>query len=142
MILERPLPTDARACSFGATLGARSGFALIALVIAGTALFEPGTGQTKPAGGSIDYGRRQIQKHSCGACHEIPGISGARGRVGPPLDGMGHRAFIAGMLRNTPDNMIAWLLDPQKFVPGNAMPPAGLTEQEAADVAAYLGHLK
>jgi len=123
---------------------ARLGPALLSLVLLGsacTALTLSVQEQTN-AGSNIESGRRLIQEHACGSCHEIPGIVGARGRVGPPLARMGQRSFVAGMLRNTPDNMIFWLLHTQDVVPGNAMPATGLTEQEAADVAAYLGSLK
>ena len=68
----------------------------------------------------------------------IPGIGGANGLVGPPLTLMGRRIFVAGLLRNTPQNLAAWVLEPQSFVPGNAMPSTGLSESEALDVAAYL----
>jgi cytochrome c1 len=51
---------------------------------------------------------------------------------------IGRRVFIAGVLRNTRRNLAAWVYDPQRFVPGNAMPSVGLTEGEAMDVAAYL----
>ena len=51
---------------------------------------------------------------------------------------IGRRIFIAGLLRNTPENLSAWVYDPQLFVPGNAMPSTGLTKREAVDVAAYL----
>ena len=56
-----------------------------------------------------DAGRRGaelIVANGCATCHSIPGIDGARGNVGPPLDHVGARVFIAGMLRNTPDNMV------------------------------------
>jgi cytochrome c1 len=58
--------------------------------------------------------------------------------VGPPLDHMGRRVFIAGLLRNTPENMVRWLRFPQRIVPGNAMPDMGLTERQARDITAYL----
>ena len=58
--------------------------------------------------------------------------------VGPPLDHMGKRIFVAGLLRNTPANMVTWLLDPQAIVPGNAMPDMGLSEEQARDITAYL----
>jgi cytochrome c1 len=51
---------------------------------------------------------------------------------------MGKRVYVAGVLRNTPDNMMAWLRDPQRVVPNNAMPDLGLNEQQARDIAAYL----
>jgi cytochrome c1 len=68
----------------------------------------------------------------------IPGVSGAEGLVGPPLDRMGKRVYIAGVLRDTPDNMITWLRNPQSFVPNNAMPNMGIDQQQARDIAAYL----
>lgn len=83
-----------------------------------------------------------ILKVGCGACHIIPGVRNARGLAGPPLDHMGKRIFIAGMLRNTRANMARWLLAPQSIVPGNAMPQMGLTEPEARDIAAYLATLQ
>ena len=88
--------------------------------------------------GSPAHGAELIAEKGCGACHMIPGIAGANGLVGPPLTLMGKRIFVAGLLRNTPQNLAAWVLEPQHFVPGNAMPSTGLTESEALDVAAYL----
>ncbi|MEE2951937.1 MAG: c-type cytochrome [Pseudomonadota bacterium] len=87
-------------------------------------------------------GAELIAAKGCGTCHEIPGIDGATGRVGPPLDHMGDRMFIAGMIRNTAENMQVWLTDPQSVVPGNAMPDTGLEADEAEDVAAYLDSLR
>jgi cytochrome c2 len=84
------------------------------------------------------HGAELIARKGCGACHIIPGIAGADGLVGPPLTLMGRRVFVAGLLRNTPQNLAAWVLEPQRFVPGNAMPSTGLTDSEALDVAAYL----
>lgn len=52
----------------------------------------------------------------------------------PPLI----RIYIAGMLRNTPENMVTWLRNPQAIVPGNVMPDMGLSARDARDVAAYL----
>jgi putative membrane protein len=93
-------------------------------------------------GGDPRRGAKQIAEIGCGACHTIPGISGADALVGPPLDKMGRRIYLAGLLRNTPDNMIAWLRDPQKIVPGNAMPDMHLTQEQARDIAAYLYTLR
>jgi cytochrome c2 len=55
---------------------------------------------------------------------------------------MGSRIYIAGVLRNTPDNMIAWLRNPQAIVPGNAMPNMGLDGEQARDIAGYLYTLR
>lgn len=100
-------------------------------------------GETSAAtGGNPRRGVALIARYGCGSCHAIPGIAGADGLVGPPLDRIGSRVFIAGVRRNTPASMIAWLEDPQAIVPGNAMPNMGLDEQEARDVAAYLYTLR
>lgn len=83
-----------------------------------------------------------IRSYGCGSCHTVPGIDDANGVVGPPLIQIGRRIYIAGMLRNTPDNMIAWLRNPQRFLPGNAMPDMGMSERDARQVAAYLSTLR
>ncbi len=94
--------------------------------------------QTPEPGGDPNRGAQIIEEKGCGACHEIPGVTGAHGTVGPPLTDVGKRVFLAGELRNTPANMAAWIMDPQKFHPGSAMPNMGLTAKEAHDVTAYL----
>src|SRR5215469_6636476 len=83
-----------------------------------------------------------IDRYGCGTCHEIPGISGASGRVGPPLIGIGGRVFIVGKLANTPGNMARWIEDPQNVVPGNAMPTMGISSSDASEIATYLETLK
>lgn len=86
-------------------------------------------------------GRTAINQYACVTCHEIPGIVGSNAPVGPPLRGVATRAFLAGVLPNSPDAMIRWLVSPQKVSPGNAMPDLGVTEQDAADIAAFLATL-
>ncbi len=93
-------------------------------------------------GGNAQQGSQLITKLGCGTCHTIPGISNARGMVGPPLDHIADRMIIAGMLSNTPEHMTAWLEAPQSIVPGNAMPNMGLKTAEARNVAAYLYTLR
>lgn len=89
-------------------------------------------------GGDATAGKMLIGRYGCGACHEIPGIANAGGRVGPSLDGFSRRMQIAGVLANRPDAVQGWLRHPQAVVPGNGMPDQGLTAQEARDIAAYL----
>lgn len=92
--------------------------------------------------GDSDQGKELIRQVGCGACHQIPGIDNARGQVGPPLKAVAERHYIAGVLQNTPDNMIRWLLDPQAIIPGNAMPDTGLNEEQARHITAYLYSLE
>ncbi|WP_221930953.1 cytochrome c family protein [Telmatospirillum sp. J64-1] len=93
-------------------------------------------------GGDVRAGREAIRDYGCGACHVIPGIRGARGAVGPPLEGFSHRAYIAGQIPNRPEELIQWLADPPAMIPGTAMPGVGLTPQQKRDVAAYLYTLR
>ena len=86
-------------------------------------------------------GRKAIQQYACVTCHVIPGIVGSNAPVGPPLEGIATRAFVAGVLPNSPDAMIRWLVSPQTISPGSAMPDLGVTVQDAADIAAYLATL-
>ncbi|HEY7663069.1 MAG TPA: c-type cytochrome [Xanthobacteraceae bacterium] len=100
-----------------------------ALAFDGTALGVPGDPQR---------GRVLIHQYGCGSCHTVPGVNGADGVVGPPLDGMGRRIYVAGMLRNTPENLATWIEKPQQIVPGNVMPNMGISRKQARDIAAYL----
>jgi len=95
-----------------------------------------------PAFGNADNGRSLIERHACGACHTIPGVHGAVGVVGPPLDFFSRRSFIAGELPNTPANLQRWLLDPPAVERHTAMPNVGLAPDEARDIAAYLSTLR
>jgi len=88
--------------------------------------------------GNAARGAALISWYGCGACHSIPGVPGADALVGPPLDHFAERGYVAGMLRNTPDNLVHWIRDPQKIVPGNAMPALGIDNRDARDIAAYL----
>ncbi|MBI1405286.1 MAG: c-type cytochrome [Caulobacter sp.] len=79
-----------------------------------------------------------VEREACGACHQIPHIQRAVGRVGPPLAGMARRTIIAGYLPNTPDNMKRWIQSPQSVAPGNAMPDMGLDDRDSRDIAAFI----
>ena len=92
--------------------------------------------------GDAARGRKAIQQYACTTCHRIPGETGLRALVGPPLDAMGRRGFIAGLLPNTPENMARWLQSPQEIHPGSAMPNLGVTARDARDMAAYLHTLQ
>lgn len=90
------------------------------------------------AGGDVARGRVAIRQYGCQTCHVIPGVTGAEGLAGPPLNGIAGRMYLGGVLTNTPDNMVAWLRDPKAFEPLTAMPAMGVSDQDARDIAAYL----
>lgn len=93
-------------------------------------------------GGDAARGAVVIAGAGCGACHAIPGVRGARGVVGPPLDGFAERAFIAGEVPNAPEELVRFLINPRAVEPNIAMPALGLDAQQARDVAAYLYTLR
>ena len=115
---------------FAAALGA----SLLASCVGG----KTGRSYVVSTGGSVDRGAAVIVSKKCGACHIIPGIQGARGLVGPPLNLFARRTFIAGEVANQPENLERWVMSPQSIEPHTAMPNLGLNEQQARDVAAYL----
>lgn len=89
-------------------------------------------------GGDVRAGRQLIREKGCITCHSLRSVPGARGLVGPPLDGIADRSYLAGELANTPQNMVLWLAHPHQVEPKTVMPEMGLSEQESRDIAAYL----
>ena len=89
-------------------------------------------------GGDARIGKRLIDQYQCGACHAIPGIPAAKGRIGPPLGGFGKRSYIAGGIPNQPDALTRWLMDPPAMRPGTLMPDLGITASDARHIGAYL----
>lgn len=93
-------------------------------------------------GGDPDHGRRAINYYGCASCHAIPGIHGADGLIGPSLKQIGQRAYIGGVMENTPDNLIHWLENPPAIDPKTAMPNLHVTRADAKDIASYLYTLR
>ncbi|TRC98470.1 c-type cytochrome [Mesorhizobium sp. WSM4303] len=89
-------------------------------------------------GGDTDRAPAIFRRYGCAGCHTISGIPGADGQAGAPLTELSKRVYIAGVLENRPDNLVAWIVSPQRFSPQTAMPPSGISEREARDLAAYL----
>ena len=122
----------------------RLSLALLAIVcfgMAGCDLFETTSYEDKAVeNGDPARGRVIIASgvHGCTTCHAIPGLRGAQGVVGPPLDGLARRGFIAGQLPNVPGVLVAFLENPPVLVPNTGMPNVGLTPEEARHIAAYL----
>ncbi|MEK6244669.1 MAG: c-type cytochrome [Pseudomonadota bacterium] len=112
--------------------------ALAAVTMCGCADREP----LRPAPGDPAAGRVAIQRLQCGACHAIPGVTGARGQVGPPLDAYGRRVYIAGKLPQDPALLARWIADAPSLAPGTAMPKIEMTAAEARDMVAYLYRLR
>ena len=106
---------------------------------------DPQTDRRKDAirltGGDPDRGKAAIQQYGCTACHTIPGLGG-NANVGPPLDRVGSRVYLGGVLLNRPENMERWLKDPPAVDPKTAMPNVGATDDDVRDIACYLYTLR
>ena len=89
----------------------------------------------------------------CVICHS--NTKGSPNRMGPNLFGVTGRkagtapgfSYSSAMKTSgivwTPAKLDAYLAEPQKLVPGNNMPMAGVSSaQQRADIVAYLGTLK
>lgn len=119
-----------RAGALSATLGT----ALLAAIGAGCRRAEA----NPVAGGDPGRGAQAFVAMGCASCHTVRGVRGPQGHVGPELTDIGRRSYIAGILPNTPENMVRWIRDPQGVDPRTAMPNLHVTEQGARDLAAYL----
>ena len=91
--------------------------------------------------GDAKRGQQALAQYACSACHTIPGIAGSHPQVGPPLAGIARRSLVAGRLANTPDNLVRWITRTHEVDARSAMPDMGVSEQDARDMAAYLGTL-
>ncbi|HEX2188903.1 MAG TPA: c-type cytochrome [Longimicrobiaceae bacterium] len=119
--------------------------ALGALALAACGLYADESSYASAAaltGGDPRAGRQKIRDYGCDACHAIPGIPGADRTVGPPLEGIAGRMYIAGLLTNQPENMVRWIMDPPAVDPKTAMPDMDVAEDDARDIAAYLYTLR
>ncbi len=116
---------------------------LAAMAACWLALSSAGCDSAHPAvSADAQEGAKLIASLGCGACHAVPGVSGADGKVGPALEQVGSQIYIAGMLRNNPANLRRWIEHPQSIVPGNVMPDIPMTDDQASKIVAYLETLR
>src|SRR5688572_518488 len=90
------------------------------------------------AGGTAEKGEHLGAWYGCGSCHEIPGLRGATGRVGPSLRHISRRAYITSSVPNTPANLVRWIQAPRVVDARTIMPDMNIPEQDARDIAAFL----
>ena len=97
--------------------------------------------QPPATGGNPERGLLLLREFGCASCHVIPGVAAAMGQVGPSLERIGDRVYLAGFFPNTPANMARWIRAPDTVDPLTAMPNLGVSESQARDMAAYLDRL-
>ena len=150
--VNRPAPAlkVRRACITGAAAAALlllglSGGVVLAQVAASTA--QPRQWRT-PAPGDALRGMA-LHQERCTACHAVdsnntgPAHRGVMGRRVGSLPGYKYSSELAqSRLRWTPQTLNAWLEDPEELVAGQRMGFQVESEQERADLIAYLAQLK
>jgi cytochrome c oxidase subunit 2 len=100
--------------------------------------------ERKPAveDAAVRTGRSTFVGQSCVNCHRVRGTS-AMGGYAPDLTHlMARETLAAGMIKNTPENLRLWVVDPQKIKPGCLMPAFGLSDREWDDIVRYLRTLR
>lgn len=122
----------------------RLAFAVLLLTIACN---RDRAGKTQPAApppiGNAERGKMLAGQYGCNVCHIAPGVDGPQGALGPSLAGIASRPTIsAGTVKNTPENLLQFVQNPSSLNPSSAMPPSGVTPEDAKDIAAYLMTLK
>jgi mono/diheme cytochrome c family protein len=79
-----------------------------------------------------------LRQYGCHSCHRIEGVVGPRVDTGPPLIDWPKRAYIAGVLPNTKENLGRWIMDPAAISPQTLMPDLGVAPEHARAMAEFL----
>lgn len=91
---------------------------------------------------NVAPGKAVFEHNACISCHTVAGTA-ATGRFGPDLTHVASRDTIAsGAVKNTPENIRAFIDNPATFKPGALMPAMHLSEHDLDLVTAYLNSLK
>lgn len=121
--------------------------ALIVLFLAACNRGE--TAQTQPQAATpaadphVARGKQLVTQYGCNVCHIIPNVAGPQGSLGPSLAGVASRPTISeGAVQNTPANLAQFVQNPASLNPQSSMPPIGLPDADASDIAAFLLTLK
>jgi cytochrome c len=115
---------------------------LLLLAAAAGCQKRPQSSEIGSPAGSPDRGKVAINYYGCPSCHTIPGIRNANGLVGPSLERIASRTYIAGVLQNTHQNMLRWIENPPRIDDKTAMPNLRVNDTDARDIAAFLYTLR
>ena len=96
----------------------------------------------EPTEATAKRGLEVFRSGPCAMCHSIQGTD-AHGQFAPDLTHVASRPSLgAGRFPNTPDNMKAWITNPQAVKPGVNMPPTSFSADDLQAVVSYLQTLK
>jgi cytochrome c oxidase subunit II len=91
---------------------------------------------------TVAAGRHVFETTACLNCHTVRGTVG-NGLYGPDLTHLMSRETIAaGAVPNTPEQLRAWLRDPNQLKPGALMPAMQLDDRKLDALVAYLQALR
>lgn len=79
-----------------------------------------------------------FRQYACDNCHIIGGMVGPKTHVGPSLEKWRERKYIAGVLPNTHENLVRWIVAPQDVSAHTMMPDLDVLEVHAQYMARYL----
>ncbi|HEY7039504.1 MAG TPA: cytochrome c oxidase subunit II [Methylomirabilota bacterium] len=100
--------------------------------------------QQRPADAVADAreGRDRFASLACINCHTVRGTA-ADGVFGPDLTHLMSRVTLgAGVARNTPENLRAWVRDPAALKPGALMPAMKVPDAQVDQIVSYLVTLR
>jgi len=81
-----------------------------------------------PKAGNAEKGKKRIEEVGCLGCHTVGALNS--NHHGPELTGMGSKVKA--------DWLFDWLKNPKHFSPGTRMPSLRLSDEDAADITAFL----
>jgi mono/diheme cytochrome c family protein len=87
---------------------------------------------------SIEGAQVTLRQHACDTCHVIEGMVGPHIHVGPSLRDFHRRKLIAGVLPNSTENLVRWIMKPHDVSAQTLMPDLEVTEAHARTMARYL----
>ena len=87
---------------------------------------------------STERAQIMLRQYACDNCHRIEGMVGPITHIGPSLEHWRERKYIAGILPNTHENLVRWIVDPHGVSPHTLMPDLEVIEPHAEHMARYL----
>lgn len=152
-----PLQTGVYLGSCAQYCGTQHAFMLLRVVVHTPEGFQQWVeSQKKPAGVIVDAtlhrseevinlitkGKKTFFSTACINCHRVDGTA-AQGVFGPDLTHLMSRHTIgAGVVKNTHQNLVTWIRDPQLLKPGCFMPDMQLTPFQIREIVAFLETLR
>lgn len=91
---------------------------------------------------AVAAGREVFARTACVNCHTLGGTNGD-GRFGPDLTHLMSRETLgAGALKNSRENLRAWIKNPDQFKPGVNMPAMNVDDAQLDQLVDFLASLK